>query len=413
MGIRHAFCLDIMGIRWFSGHSDGILSLCVFCRSVKVETDHGITFCPRLVHHPRQEHLWGRQADNCQSLRASVWRRQFLNADRWYRCMFNEFQWSIRHQTLFAFIGNNKIFVHTDPRGLPGLLGFDGMCSFGMGNFLLILKCPFDLWTNPMFSAVTSNAKSLILDHALMRRGRRAWLRACRCFLSRHSPRSVLRWWEKFNNIMMNPAEKSRGNLVSIPFHGWLQHVANTKQNLSIFEIIVQHMFTYFPLRCFKRLGASLVGQDWHVRLGLGCCLRWCHHEPWRLGWASCASGHPVLSSVHKWTIESMEVIWRRKPAAAKDAKVLYKHSTRFHIFNIFQYFQSILRFIFCVPLDPALVISYLIVSHLNMLKQIDGWEFKSAQGCEFFVCQGTSSILGDVLCLKPCSQTRNDSRIE
>ena len=151
MGIRHAFCLDIMGIRWFSGHSDGILSLCVFCGSVKVETDHGITFCPRLVHHPRQEHLWGRQADNCQSLRASVGRRQFLNADRWYRCMFNEFQWSIRHQTLFVFIGNNKIFVHTDPRGLPGLLGFDGMCGFGMGNFLLILKCPFDLWTNPCF----------------------------------------------------------------------------------------------------------------------------------------------------------------------------------------------------------------------------------------------------------------------
>jgi len=38
-----------------------------------------------------------------------------------------------------------------------------------------------------------------------------------------------------------------------------------------------------------------------------------------------------------------------------------------------FKYFQSILRFIFCVPLDPALVMSYLIVSHLNILKQIDG----------------------------------------
>ena len=47
------------------------------------------------------------------------------------------------------------------------------------------------------------------------------------------------------------------------------------------------------------------------------------------------------------------------------------------YICNIFQYFQSILRFIFCVPLDPALVISYLIVSHLNILKQIDGWESK------------------------------------
>ncbi len=34
---------------------------------------------------------------------------------------------------------------------------------------------------------------------------------------------------------MMNPAEKSRGNLVSIPFHGWLQHVAKHKAKLEHF----------------------------------------------------------------------------------------------------------------------------------------------------------------------------------
>lgn len=75
--------------------------------------------------------------------------------------------------------------------------------------------------------------------------------------------------------------------------------------------------------------------------------------------------------------METMEVILWKKPAAANDAEVLYKYSARCYIFIYFQYFQSVLRFIFCVPLDPALVMSYLIVSHLNILKQIDGWEFK------------------------------------